>query len=95
METNSPKILSLFPILLPAIAIVGVIYSYFRSWYRLRDFKGPWLAGLTEAWLFRTTTTGELHMRLYEVNKKYGLSYEKYYAILFFGDFSADNVKVT
>ncbi|KAJ5699690.1 hypothetical protein N7536_002703 [Penicillium majusculum] len=72
MEANSPKLLSLFPILLPAIAIAGVIYSYFRSWYRLRDFKGPWLAGLTEAWLFRTTTTGELHMRLYEVNKKYG-----------------------
>lgn len=75
MEANSPKLLSLFPILLPAIAIAGVIYSYFRSWYRLRDFKGPWLASLTEAWLFRTTTTGELHMRLYEVNKKYGMSY--------------------
>lgn len=56
------------------IFIVSLVYSYFRSWYRLRDFKGPWLASLTEGWLFGNTTKGDLHMRLYEVSKKYGLS---------------------
>ncbi|KAK3292860.1 cytochrome P450 [Chaetomium fimeti] len=64
--------LSLLPIWLPAVVVVGVLYSWFRSWYRLRDFKGPWLAGLSEAWLFGVTTTGELHMRLYEASQKYG-----------------------
>lgn len=35
-------------------------------------FKGPWLAGFSQFWLFLTTTSGELHLRLYDVNKKYG-----------------------
>lgn len=56
------------------ILILSLVYSYFQSWYRLRDFKGPWLASLTEAWLFGNTTKGDLHMRLYEVNKEYGRS---------------------
>lgn len=72
LPSDELKMLSLLPIWLSAIIVCGVIYSYFRSWYRLRDFKGPWLAGLSEAWLFGVTTTGALHMRLYDVNKKYG-----------------------
>lgn len=55
-----------------ALLIAGTAYYYFQSWSRLRDFKGPWLAGWSEYWLFRMTTTGELHMRLYDVSKNYG-----------------------
>ncbi|KAL2867461.1 cytochrome P450 [Aspergillus lucknowensis] len=72
MQISDSKIVSNLPLWLPAAVIVGVLVSYVRSWYRLREFKGPWLAGWTEAWLFRATTTGELHLRLHEVNKKYG-----------------------
>ncbi|KAI2602118.1 cytochrome P450 [Hypoxylon sp. NC1633] len=72
MDIDKSKIVSLLPVLLLPIAVFFVVYSIFRSWYRLREFKGPWLASLTEAWLFRATTTGELHMRLYDISKKYG-----------------------
>jgi len=57
---------------IPAVAIIGVFVYYIRVWYRLRMFKGPWLAGFSQFWLFLTTTSGELHLRLYDVNKKYG-----------------------
>lgn len=56
------------------VAVVGyVALSWFRSWYRLHEFNGPWLAGLSEGWLFGVTTTGKLHMKLHEVNNKYGI----------------------
>jgi len=73
-QMESSTILPLVWYYLLTIFIVSLVYSYSRSWYRLRDFKGPWLASLTEGWLFGNTTKGDLHMRLYEVNKKYGLS---------------------
>ncbi|KAJ5655537.1 hypothetical protein N7507_007487 [Penicillium longicatenatum] len=72
MKVENSSIIPLVLFWIPVIGAVSLIYTYFRSWYRLREFKGPWLAGLTEAWLFRSTTTGELHKRLYDVNREYG-----------------------
>lgn len=75
MKVENSSIIPLVLLWIPVIGAVSLIYTYFRSWYRLREFNGPWLAGLTEAWLFRSTTTGELHKRLYDVNREYGMFY--------------------
>jgi hypothetical protein len=55
------------------VFIVGVYLAQtFRSWYRLRHFKGPLIATLSRIWLVRTVSKGRLHLDFYEVNQKYG-----------------------
>jgi len=44
----------------------------FRSWYRLRHFKGPTIAALTRFWLARKISAGGMHHDLQAVNEKYG-----------------------
>ena len=57
---------------LPAVlALVTVVY-YFRRWYRLRDFKGPWLASFSEVWLAKTALSGSFHTILMDASKQYG-----------------------
>ena len=53
------------------LGLVTVVY-YFRRWYRLRDFKGPWLASFSELWLGWTALSGTFHTTLIDVNKRYG-----------------------
>ncbi|KAH6656001.1 cytochrome P450 [Truncatella angustata] len=51
---------------------VTLILSYAKSWYKLRDFKGPWVASFSEFWLFRKAITGEMHLHLADVCAQYG-----------------------
>lgn len=60
------------PVVLSAIAVAIIVGYYIRAWYKLRMFKGPWLASFSEAWLFGATSSGDVHMKLYDVCKKYG-----------------------
>ncbi|CAG8953869.1 hypothetical protein HYFRA_00010830 [Hymenoscyphus fraxineus] len=60
------------PIVLSAIAVTLIVGYYVRAWYKLRMFKGPWLASFSEAWLFGATSSGDVHMKLYDVCQKYG-----------------------
>ncbi|CAG8957256.1 hypothetical protein HYFRA_00010678 [Hymenoscyphus fraxineus] len=48
------------------------LISTFRAWYRLKQFKGPTLAGLTRVWLARRVWGGRMHLDFHEVNQKYG-----------------------
>jgi hypothetical protein len=57
-------------------SIVGVyLVQTFRSWYRLRHFKGPFIAALSRIWLVRTISGGRMHLDFQEVNQKYGMFY--------------------
>ena len=57
--------------LLSVFSLVTVLY-YLSRWYRLRSFKGPWLASFSEIWLARTALSGCFHTILMEANKDYG-----------------------
>lgn len=45
------------------------------TWYRLRHFKGPFLATLSNLWLMRAVMDGKMHLHYWEANKKYGTLY--------------------
>lgn len=60
---------------------VGVAAAVFAIWYfastinqylRLRHFKGPTIAGLTQIWLIRCVGGGRTHLDLQDVCEKYG-----------------------
>jgi hypothetical protein len=60
---------------LVALALVSPVGVYlvqkFRSWYRLRHFRGPLLATLSRLWLVRTVSGGKMNVVFYDVNRKY------------------------
>ncbi|KAJ4175219.1 hypothetical protein NW754_005639 [Fusarium falciforme] len=65
----------------PSIAIAGLLIgvlifwsgiSTWRQYNRLRDFKGPRLAGFSKWWLIRTVGSGRAYLDFWEVTKKYG-----------------------
>ncbi|RSL68941.1 hypothetical protein CEP54_002545 [Fusarium duplospermum] len=71
----------LFDGLRPSIAIAGFLVavlifwsgvSTWRQYNRLRDFKGPRLAGFSKWWLIRTVGSGRAYLDFWEVTKKYG-----------------------
>ena len=56
-----------------AFAAVGLYLVYSaRSWYRLRQFDGPWLAKHSYLWLLRAVTDDKLHITFPELHRKYG-----------------------
>jgi len=56
------------------VSLVGIwVVQKFRSWYRLRHFKGPFLAGISRLWLVRSISGGRFHLDFMEVNQKYGI----------------------
>ena len=57
---------------LAASALVTYITFSLISWYRLRQFKGPWLACISELWLGKAGMSGQLGELLDNVNKDYG-----------------------
>lgn len=57
-----------------ALAAAGLYLAYcVRSWYRLRQFDGPWLARHSYLWLLRAVTNNKLHVTFPELHKKYGV----------------------
>jgi hypothetical protein len=58
-----------------ALISSAVLYLFqtFRSWYRLRHFKGPLLASLSRLWLARHVAGGRMHLDFQEINEKYGM----------------------
>jgi len=51
---------------------VVLVVQRLRSWYRLRQFKGPLLASFSRIWLVRKVVGGTMHLDFQEVNAKYG-----------------------
>jgi len=64
------KVLSLDILLLAALAILA---QSFRSWYRLRAFKGPFLATFSDLWLIRHAMQGRMHLALFDATEKHGI----------------------
>jgi len=61
------------PILCIATLLVAAQVTYYvRTWYRLRMFRGPWLASFSELWLFKAAYTGQMHREILAACEKYG-----------------------
>ena len=63
------------PVVVPSFAFLFVnvlAISCFRTWWRLREFKGPWLGSLSSIWMARTAIGGRMFERYTEVSLKYG-----------------------
>lgn len=60
--------------LVSVVAALTAVYGINRvlSYYRLRRFRGPWLASFTSFWIVKTTLGGKIHLELARVNEKYG-----------------------
>lgn len=71
MPSYSPWNIAKYGTIAAVFALVTVAY-YFRRWYRLRDFKGPWLASFSEVWLAKTALSGSFHTILLDASKQYG-----------------------
>jgi cytochrome P450 len=57
-------------VLLAAAALYCAVT--FARWYRLRHFKGPWLASLSEFWISKTLYGGHSGHDFIKLNRKYG-----------------------
>ncbi|KAF5010772.1 hypothetical protein FDECE_3069 [Fusarium decemcellulare] len=58
--------------LLACVLVAHFTSSRFLGWYRLRNIKGPWVAGWTDFWLINRTWRGNLFEELDKVCKQYG-----------------------
>lgn len=61
---------------------VYIFASYVISYRKLRQFKGPFLASLSQCWLFRATLDGRVPSAGADALKKYGEASRCYH---FFG----------
>ncbi|KAM5353563.1 hypothetical protein ACJ41O_000213 [Fusarium nematophilum] len=59
-------------VLLVASYILWSAVSTWRQYVRLRDFKGPRLAGFSKWWLIRTVGSGRAYLDFWDVTKTYG-----------------------
>lgn len=68
----------------PSIAIAGTLVLFFTLWsalstwrqyYRLRNFKGPRIAGFSKWWLVKRVGGGRAYLDFWEVTQKYGTSH--------------------
>lgn len=56
-----------------AIAFLAwLVLAKIHTYWRLRHFRGPFLANFSELWVFRRTLAGDLHETSLEVLEKYG-----------------------
>lgn len=56
-----------------AIALFAwLILAKIHTYWRLRHFRGPFLANFSELWIFRRTLAGGLHETSLDVVEKYG-----------------------
>lgn len=61
----------LIPTLLIAL-LTWTVVRRFAAYWRLRQFRGPFLASWSRIWLVGTIVGGELHLVFQDVNAKYG-----------------------
>lgn len=69
------SIRTIVPLLLPYLpyALVFVIVtSYAKTWYRLRQFHGPWFASISYLWVAAVAVSGRMNFKYTEINRKYG-----------------------
>jgi hypothetical protein len=57
------------------VAIGLYVLSSVRSWWRLRQFDGPWLGKFSYLWMARAELSEEMNLRYMALAKKYGASF--------------------
>ncbi|CAI0641331.1 unnamed protein product, partial [Colletotrichum noveboracense] len=63
---------AVFSSLLTWILLLYTAVLIVRQYIRLRHIPGPPLAGISPLWLLRAACSGNMHLKLYEANQKYG-----------------------
>ncbi|KAL2192788.1 cytochrome P450 monooxygenase [Corynascus similis CBS 632.67] len=59
-------------LVLGAAAAISYVISAFRTWWRLREFKGPFLASFSYLWLIRAVSSGRMFEWWLETEARYG-----------------------
>ena len=65
--------ISTWPYVLGVIFLSYLVASTVASYWTLRHFPGPWLAGFSNLWYIKAATSGESHLYLANVCNKYGM----------------------
>jgi hypothetical protein len=52
--------------------ILYLVISTFLTWYRLRQFKGPFLASISRLWMVRTVMSDRADIQYAETQERYG-----------------------
>lgn len=60
--------------LIPFTLLVLFVVSRVKAWWRLRHFKGPWLASFSSLPMAKIAMSGKMYATYTEINKKYGNS---------------------
>ncbi len=71
MGETSEFAINAVPILL-GLGLIWYIINTIRSYLRLRQFKGPNIAGFSNIWIFSSTLRGELNERTADILKDHG-----------------------
>ncbi|KAE9370992.1 cytochrome P450 [Stipitochalara longipes BDJ] len=71
MGTASDFVVKAVPVVL-VFGLIWYIFNTVRSYLRLRHFKGPAIAGFSNAWVFSCTLRGNLNERTAEILKENG-----------------------
>lgn len=64
--------LSMWPIAFLVLTFVYLVVTRFRTYWRLKAYRGPFFAQFSELWVFRRTLAGDLHEKSLTVIEKYG-----------------------
>lgn len=56
------------------VLLVVSVANAIRNYYRLHQFKGPWLGCFTSLWIVKTTLAGRINEETHRVNEQYGMS---------------------
>ncbi|KAF7558832.1 hypothetical protein G7046_g5333 [Stylonectria norvegica] len=76
MALPGPSTLERPSVVLVALIFVGIVLwsltSTLRQYNRLRDFKGPFIAGFSKWWLIKTVGGSRAYLDFWEVTRKYG-----------------------
>ena len=70
LQAVSPSLLGLGAAIL--LFLLARVISTFRQFFRLRQYKGPPIAGFSKWWMIKHVGGGRTHLDVYEVCQKYG-----------------------
>jgi len=64
--------MSVWPYALLAIVLLYYLIQTTRSYLRLKQFRGPWLASFSNLWYIRAANSTKSHLYFQDVCEKYG-----------------------
>ncbi|KAL9111747.1 MAG: hypothetical protein Q9227_003806 [Pyrenula ochraceoflavens] len=70
IDGSSPGLIFLGGICL--VFLAKWVYQTYRSYYRLKAFKGPWSARFSNIWLIKANSSGHASQKYWDLVKKYG-----------------------